>query len=129
MASGSCSTGPGRVNGARRACRESTDERAAERYALDWLCEYQQRLDEQPIAAPVEAEKPTIRSLVNRWLELNERNPKLIARHPQAARELHGDSRARVSEFADVPIAELGPATLRAWLRKVPTTARRRASG
>ena len=102
-----------------RVPREHRTERAAERYALDWLCEYQQRLDEQPIAAPVEAEKPTIRSLVNRWLELNERNPKLSP----ATRKQHASCMAihvlEYPEVADVPIAELGPATLRAWLRKV----------
>ncbi len=111
-------TRPGRWSET-RVPREHRTERAAERYASTWLHEYQMRIGEQPIAPVVHDQRPTIRSLAKEWLELSERNPKLSP----ATRKQHASCMAihvlAYPEIADVPIAELGPATLRAWLRKV----------
>ncbi len=103
-----------------RVPREHRTERAAERYALAWLQAYRKELGERPAVAESEDPRgPTIRDLAQRWFELSERNPKLSP----ATRHQHVTCMTvhvlGYREVADVPIADLGPATLRAWLRKV----------
>src|SRR5258708_21600148 len=102
-----------------RVPREHRSERQAERYALRWLQAYRQEMAERP-APPPEAERgKTIRDLAGEWEKLCDKNPKLSP----ATRKQHATNLAvhvlAYPEVADVPIAELGPATLRAWVRKV----------
>jgi integrase len=111
-------TQPGRWSET-RVPRTHRTERAAQRYAHEWLKEFQKQIGAQPIAPDVESARLTIRSLAQRWFDLNERNPKLS---PATRKQRHACITHHVfpyPEIADVPIAELGPATLRAWLRKV----------
>jgi|CZKU01.1.fsa_nt_gi integrase len=102
-----------------RIPREHRTEKAAERYALTWLYTYRKELAARP--APLvqpEGDRITIRSLAEKWEKLCETNPKLS----EATRVQHATSiRVHVLpyEIADAPIAELGPAALRGWVRKV----------
>ena len=102
--------------------REHRTERAAERYARDWLCEHtEQRLAELPTAAAGRRRPENRRCAASRprWLALNEKNPKLS---PATRKQHKGARRVHVlayPEVADVPIVDLGPAVLRAWVRKV----------
>jgi integrase len=103
-----------------RIPRQYRTERAAEQYARAWLCEYEKKVAERPtVVTDREDDRPTIRGLVDRWVELCARNP----RFSPSTRKQHASNMAThvlaYPEIADVPIAELGPATLRAWLRKV----------
>jgi integrase len=102
-----------------RVPRQHRTERAAEQYARAWLHEYTKQVAERPILDKTADERPTIRSLADRWLALSDASP----RYSPATRMQHKTCiRVHVlpyPEIADVSIAELGPATLRAWLRKV----------
>jgi hypothetical protein len=61
-----------------RVPREHRTERAAERYALTWIHEYRKNLGERPALPPeADEDRPTIRRLADRWLDLGDRNPKL----------------------------------------------------
>jgi integrase len=102
-----------------RIPREHRSERAAERYAMVWLNEYRKQLGEGPVVPKPNDDRPTVRSLVDRWLELTDRNPKLS---PATRKQHRSCMRLHVlayPEVADAPLAELRPAVLRAWLRKV----------
>jgi integrase len=103
-----------------RIPREHHTEKQAERYALAWLAEYRKMAGTQAgLAEPDEVKSPTIRSLADAWVDLCDKNPKLSP----AMRKQHASSmRVHVlpyPEVSDVPIASLGPAVLRGWLRKV----------
>jgi integrase len=103
-----------------RVPRQHHGERAAERYARAWLEEYRKRLGDRPVVPQREEDpRPTIRSLAEKWALLCQNNPKLS---PATRCQYATSITAHVlpyAEIADTPIAELGPATLRAWLRKV----------
>lgn len=103
-----------------RIPREHRTEKRAERYALAWLAEYRKMAGTQAVLAePDEVKSPTIRSLADAWIDLCDKNPKLSP----AMRKQHARSmRVHVlhyPEVADVPVASLGSAVLRAWVRKV----------
>ncbi|HEV3189781.1 MAG TPA: tyrosine-type recombinase/integrase, partial [Polyangiaceae bacterium] len=102
-----------------RIPRGQRTERTAERYALEWLREYRQRLGERPMLPAAEADdRPTIRGLADRWLQLVDKNPKLRP----ATRKQHRTNitvHVLTQQLADIRIADLGPATLRAWVRAI----------
>jgi len=103
-----------------RIPREHRTQKRAQRYALAWLAEYRKMAGMQPVLpGPDESKSPTIRSHADAWIELCDKNPKLSP----AMRKQHARSmRVHVlhySEVADVPVASLGTAVLRAWVRKV----------
>jgi integrase len=103
-----------------RIPREHHTERQAERWALAWLSEYRKTAGTRPVLPEPEGDNgPTIRSLCDKWLDLGEANPKLAP----GTRQQHKTSMlAHVRpypEVADAPIARLGPAVLRQWVRKV----------
>jgi integrase len=103
-----------------RVPRERRTEKHAERYAVAWVAEYRKTTGARPVLpGPDENVGATIKSLSDVWLDLCDKNPKLSP----AMRKQHATSmRVHVlpyREVADVPIASLGPAVLRAWLRKV----------
>jgi integrase len=111
-------TGPGKWRNT-RVPREHRTERAAERYALAWVQEFHKGVDHEPMAPEAEEVGPTIRALSKRWLDLSAQNPKFspaTRKQRASCMEVHV---LPYPEVADAPIAELGPATLRAWLRKV----------
>ncbi len=102
-----------------RIPREHRTERAAERWALAWLHEYRKGVGDRPVLAEVDDERPTVRELAEKWLELVDANPKLSP----GTRAQHRSCMLRhvlaYREVADVPIPDLGPAGLRAWVRRV----------
>ena len=102
-----------------RVPREHRTERAAERYARAWMDEYKRQLGEQPAPQESDDNRLTIRGLADRWFELCDRNPKCSPATRMQHRTCMTVHVLAYAEIADEPIAELGPATLRAWLRKV----------
>ncbi len=105
-----------------RVPRQHHTERTAERYALAWLAEYRKQVASRGNGEALlhsEPGAPTIRSLAEKWIALTEKNPKISP----ATRKQHSTCLTvhvlAYPEVADVPIPDLGPATLRAWLRKV----------
>ncbi len=102
-----------------RIPREHRTERQAERYAMAWIEEYRKTVGAKPVLQEAEHAAPTIRSLAGGWLELCDKNPKLS---PAMRKQHAGSMRVHVlayPEIADVAVTSLGPAALRAWLRKV----------
>jgi integrase len=102
-----------------RVPREHGAERAAEQYARVWLDEYTKQVAERPIVNKIADERPTIRDLAEKWLELRNKDPKLSA----ATRTQNASNMRRhvlaYPKIADAPIADLGSGALREWLREV----------
>ncbi len=102
-----------------RIPREHRTEKQAERYALAWLAEYRKQVAQRPALPPATERGKTIRDLADTWEKLTENNPKLS---PATRKQHKGALHVHVlvyPEVADAPIVDLGPAVLRAWLRKV----------
>jgi integrase len=104
-----------------RVPREYRNEKQAERYAVSWLTEYKTNLGRRPVVSePPAGERPvTLRDLAGTWIELRKSDPKLssaIVAQNDSNMDTHVLPHADV---ADVPIVDLGPAALRAWVRKV----------
>jgi integrase len=102
-----------------RVPRVHDTERKAERWALAWLEEWRKNAGQRPtLPEPLDEERPTIRILATKWLGLVDDNPKLA---PGTRSNYASSMRTHVLPYpvADVPIAELGPSQLRAWVRKI----------
>jgi integrase len=112
-------TAPGKWPEA-RVPREHHTERQAERWALAYLAEYRKKVvGARPEPLEPDEQGPTIRGLLDKWLELVDKNPKVS---PGTRKQHHTSMNAHVlpyPEVADEPIADLGPGVLRAWVRKV----------
>ncbi len=121
-------TAPGKWPEA-RVPREHHTERQAERWALAYLAEYRKKVGARPEPPEPDEQGPTIRGLLDKWLELVDKNPKVS---PGTRKQHHTSMNVHVlpyPEVADEPIADLGPAVLRAWVRKVRDDGKSRRSG
>jgi integrase len=102
---------------------EANTEKRAEKYAERFIRELHKiRAQGAPAGAVSRAPSvhgPTIRDLADKWLLLRDRDPKV-----KPATRSQGRSHLRLHvlaspDIADIPIATLGPAVLRAWIREV----------
>ncbi len=102
-----------------RIPRKYSNERAAEQYARVFLEEFQSQTKVKDDSPGLPDAAPTIRKLHEKWFELCDENPKLSP----ATRKQNGRAilihTLEYAEVADASIADLGPATLRPWLRKL----------
>jgi integrase len=102
-----------------RVPREHRTERQAERYSILYLDELRKQLATRPTPPPAPTGGSTVRSLAEGWEKLCSKNPKLSP----ATRKQHKDAIEvhvlHYPEVADVPIVDLGPATLRRWVRQI----------
>src|ERR1035437_7546673 len=88
-----------------RVPRKHRTEHAAERYARTWMHEYGKQRGERPVADEADDERPTIRGLVDRWLELCDRNPKCSPATRIQHKTVMTVHVLAYPEIADVPIA------------------------
>jgi len=101
-----------------RVPREHRTERQAEKYVVLYLKSLREMAPTPP-PPPAPKGGATIRGLAAQWEKLCTKNPKI----KPATKKQHANTVdvhvLHYPEVADVPVSDLGPATLRAWVRKI----------